>query len=86
MKYNKSEGNDYIQQYPKLKKWINTCICCGQSGYKPDLPETLINKWGNKTMGAYNIRKYFRSLKVNEVGICEECQRVQERREKNKLP
>lgn len=75
MKYIGDEGNSYIQQYPGLKKWLNTCICCGQSGYKPELPETLINKWG-KTAAAYNIRKYFRPMKVNEVSICGDCQKV----------
>lgn len=76
MKYIGDEGNSYIQQYPGLKKWINTCICCRQSGYKPELPEALINKWGIETAAAYNIRKYFRPMKVNEVSICEDCQKV----------
>ena len=76
MRYNKGEGNDYIKQYPGLKKWINTCICCGKSGYKPDLPEALINKWGDETAAAYHIRKYFRPMKVNEVSICEDCQKA----------
>lgn len=30
MRYNKSEGNDYIKQYPSLKKWINTAFAVGK--------------------------------------------------------
>ena len=78
MKYRHNEGLNYIKQYPKLKKWINTCICCGSIGYNPELPEDLTDNWGQgeyTTLAARFIRKYFNPLKVNELGICETCQK-----------
>lgn len=79
MQYNKNDGLNYIKSYPKLKKWINECIVCGSVGYKPELPEKLTSNLGNgefQTFGADNIRSYFQPLAVNELGICEECQKM----------
>ena len=55
-----SEGFDYLKKYPKLKKWMNTCVCCGSTGYDPDMPEELTRNCGQGefiTMAAQNIRK-----------------------------
>lgn len=74
------KGMDYLREFPKMKKWINTCICCGKSGYDPSMPEVLTRNCGQgefKTAFARYIREYFQEMNVNELGICEECQRVQ---------
>lgn len=79
MRYNKNEGLNYIKSYPKLKKWINECIICGNVGYNPELPEKLTSNLGNgefQTFGADIIRAYFQPLAVNELGICEVCQKL----------
>ncbi len=77
MKYSKNEGKEYIKKFPHLKKWINVCICCGTWGYKPELPDYLYNtKIDSTTACAQNIRRYFNPLQINELGICEDCQRV----------
>lgn len=78
----KDNGSNYIQQFPQLKKWINTCVCCGESGYDPSLPEVLTSSWGQgeiKTVAADHIRKFFKPMCVNELGICEDCQKVHNR-------
>lgn len=46
MQYRRGEGFEYLRKYPGLKKWIRTCICCGSTGYDPDLPEKLTRNWG----------------------------------------
>ena len=28
-----NEGEEYINAFPKLKKWINECLCCHEKGY-----------------------------------------------------
>lgn len=79
MKRNNWYGFDYLKQFPKLNKWMNTCICCGSVGYKPDLPDNITTRDGRgevETFGAQSIRRYFQPLKVNELSICEECQKV----------
>lgn len=79
MRYNKNDGLNYIKSYPKLKKWINECIICENVGYKPELPEKLTSNLGNgefQTISADNIRNYFQPMAVNELGICEECQKM----------
>jgi hypothetical protein len=80
---NKNEGLKYIQQYPRLRKWINTCICCGAVGYNPNMPETLtrrdkMRQGEYETLSAYNIRKYFNPMAVNDMGLCEDCQKMRE--------
>lgn len=65
MQHKNDNGMQYLQQYPDLKKWINTYICCGQSGYDPNMPEVLTANWGQgevKTAKAYYIRKYFHAM------------------------
>ena len=37
----KTEALNYLKQYPKMTKWMNTCICCGTMGYNPDMPEKI---------------------------------------------
>ena len=41
MKRNGNEGEEYINAFPKFKKWINECICCHEKGYKPNMPEKI---------------------------------------------
>ena len=74
----KDEGLDYIKSFPELKKWINTCVCCGSIGYNPEMPEVLTRRSGTGehwTVAAQNIRKYFQPLRVNELSICDMCQK-----------
>ena len=75
----KDEGLDYLKRYPELKKWMSTCICCGSIGYAPELPEVLTKNSGTGeygTMAAQNIRRYFQPLRVNELSICDICQKM----------
>ena len=74
----KDEALDYLKSYPELKKWINTCACCGKIGYNPELPTVLTrsSRTGEHwTAAAQNLRKYNQPLPVNELGICEVCQK-----------
>lgn len=75
----KDKGLEYLKVYPQLKKWINTCIICGSIGYNPELPEVLSrsSRMGEHwTAAAQNIRKYFQPLQVNELSICDVCQKI----------
>ena len=74
-----NEGDLYLQSYPKLKKWMRTCVCCGAYGYAPEMPDELTKKIGGEewvTLAGDNIRKHFFPLKVNESGLCETCERL----------
>lgn len=74
----KEKGLNYLKQYPKLSKWINTCVCCGSIGYSPNLPTEITKNWGQgefSTAATQNIRSYFQPLDVNEMSVCETCQR-----------
>ena len=35
------EGEEYINAFPRLKKWINECLCCHEKGYKPSMPDKI---------------------------------------------
>lgn len=72
------EGLAYLKQYPKLNQWINKCICCGSIGYSPSMPEKITTNWGQGeciTVASQHLRKYFQPLAVNEIGVCEICQK-----------
>ncbi len=51
----KTEALNYLKQYPKMTKWMNTCICCGTMGYNPDMPEKRLLR----EMAMENITLYF---------------------------
>lgn len=67
------DGLDYIRMYPRLMKWINTCSGCGAIGHKPELPEQITRKGGQWTVCAQNLRRFFKELVVNDVGLCGIC-------------
>lgn len=74
----RDKGLEYLKQYPKLNKWMNRCICCGSMGYNPELPRVLTTNWGQGetiTAAAQTLRKYFQPLEVNEISLCETCQK-----------
>ena len=63
-----NDGLLYLQDYPKLRQWINQCVACQQVGYKPELPDSI-----GVGVAARNLRRYFRPLFLNEIGLCEQC-------------
>ena len=66
------KGQEYIDAFPKLKKWINECSCCHRKGYKPDMPEKITIVEGSTEV--WHIKKYFKPLSVNQNGLCEVCE------------
>ena len=40
---------------PKIKKWVNECVCCHKQGYNPDLPENIsVHEF---SMACYEIKR-----------------------------
>lgn len=67
-------GNEYLDSFPKFRKWINECIYCHRQGYKPDIPEQISVVEGS--LGSYYIKKYFLPLAIDENGYCEVCAKL----------
>lgn len=68
-----SKGKDkdlYLKENPEANKWLNQCIICQSLGHKPEMPERI-------TPGylAENIRSYFPKLAVNDISVCEQCEK-----------
>lgn len=70
----KNNGNRYLQNYPRLWKWINKCVGCQTIGYKPELPANITRKGGMVTGAAQNLRRFFNELRINEDGFCDQCE------------
>ena len=68
------KGEEYINAFPKFKKWINECVCCHTKGYDPSMP-LHIGAY-EYSLGVYYIKKYFRPLSINEDGLCEQCSKI----------
>ena len=66
-----NQGEEYIEAFPKFKKWINECACCHSKRYDPSMPDQI-----SEGLGSYYIKKYFKPMPLNEDGICEVCQRL----------
>ena len=73
MKKNK-QGEEYIDAFPKLKKWINECICCHEKGYNPSIPEKITTVVGS--LEVYYIKKYFKPMSINHDGLCPQCDKI----------
>jgi hypothetical protein len=71
--HKKSTSERYLQQYPRLSRWINVCVRCGTKGYKPELPE---NVYPYFNVAGDNLRELFNPLTLNEYELCEVCARV----------
>lgn len=68
------QGEEYINKFPKLKKWINECLCCHKKGYNPSMPAKITVV--DSSLETYYVKKYFKPLSVNKDGICEQCQKI----------
>lgn len=68
---NQNKGEEYINAFPKFKKWINECNVCHRKGYNPNIPEQITSVKGS--LGTYYIKKYFSPLFLDERGLCEQC-------------
>ncbi len=69
-----NKGEEYITAFPKLRKWINECICCHEKGYNPAMPEKITIVEGS--LEVYNIKRYFKPLELNQDGLCPQCEKV----------
>ncbi len=67
-------GQEYIDHFPKLKKWINECSCCHRKGYDPDMPEKITIVEGSAEV--YFIKKYFKPFSINKNGLCSVCEKI----------
>jgi hypothetical protein len=67
------DGLAYLQQYPRLRKWINQCVTCQAIGLKPEMPVQI-----GPGVAAENLRRVFRDLRLNATGQCEQCDKPRE--------
>ncbi|MFA7236842.1 MAG: hypothetical protein WC058_08260 [Phycisphaeraceae bacterium] len=70
MKHQRYNIDKYLQQYPGLAKWVQTCAACGARGYRPDLPENI---YPHPNVGAQHLRRMFEPLELDDRGLCEQC-------------
>ncbi|GER78815.1 MAG: hypothetical protein M5U11_01485 [Anaerolineales bacterium] len=56
---------------PRIRKWIVQCAICQSTGYLPSVSK--------KFFGRKHLVTFFKSLDVNEAGICNFCQQALEK-------
>lgn len=66
----RKDNENYIRKYPEMRKWIIECVVCQSIGYKSNLPENIY-----PGVLAQNIRKIYNELEVNEINICNDCEK-----------
>ena len=66
------QRNEYLDNHPKYRKWVNECVCCHRQGYNPNMPEHISVVEGS--LECYHIKKYFSPpLTLDADGYCEVC-------------
>ena len=68
------KGEEYINAFPKLKKWINECLLCHRKGYDPSMPDKITTVEGS--LEVLYLKKYFEPLILNKNGLCQDCERL----------
>ena len=63
-----NDGLLYLQEYPRLRKWINQCAACQQIGYKPEMPKQI-----GPGVAAQYLRRFFPQMGLDAAGLCEQC-------------
>lgn len=71
-KHDPKYAEDYADMFRHIRKWINQCVVCQQVGHKADLP---IGSSSRDIHIFDNIKKYWEPLVINELGLCEVCER-----------
>lgn len=66
----RADKEQYLNDYPEIRRWLNECLVCHSVGYKPELPVKIY-----PGQMAENIRKFYSPLVVNEISICDDCDR-----------
>ena len=81
-KYNKRGKSLYIESWnPDAKRFINTCVLCGDRGYNPSIEEEGFvhpapDKRDHVHSAIYDeLTRSFKRLKLDELGRCEVCAR-----------
>lgn len=69
-----NKGEEYINTFPKLKKWINECSLCHKKGYDPFMPDKITTEDGS--LEVYYLKKYFKPLSLNKDGFCQQCEKI----------
>ncbi|MEY8392951.1 hypothetical protein D3Z36_16930 [Lachnospiraceae bacterium] len=79
-KHTKRGYSLYIEKWNRsVKKYINTCAICGQSGYSPVIEqENFCDSFENKIIYK-ELLKTLRKLELDELGRCKICANVQDR-------
>jgi hypothetical protein len=64
----KADKEQYLNDYPAVRRWLNEFMVCHTVGYKPEMPKKIY-----PGQMAENIRKLFSPLEVNDISICDDC-------------
>ncbi len=65
------ERDNWLDSFPGVrKKFLNQCVVCQEIGYDPEKIEAKEGRY----FKVY-IQKYWHALPVNDLGICEICER-----------
>lgn len=78
-KHTKRGYSLYIEKWNgSAKKYINTCMICGQKGYSPVIEhKDFCNSLENKAIYK-ELTKTLSEMRLDELGRCEACARVQD--------
>lgn len=71
----------YIEKWnTSAKKYINTCAICGQKGYSPVIEQAEFQESLNTWVIYKELTRTLRRMKLDKLGRCEDCARVQDTR------
>jgi len=76
----RSRKDNWFDQNPYAKRFINTCVMCGKQGYAPQIDnadfagrESTVYHWFSREKLKAMLRNYYEPLALDETGRCESC-------------
>jgi hypothetical protein len=76
----RSRKDNWFEQNPYARRFINTCIKCGKQGYAPQIDDadfagnesTVFHRFSREKLKVM-LSKYFEPLALDDTGSCESC-------------
>lgn len=73
----------FLEEAPRMRKWVHECVSCHHRGYKPELPES---QFDNSAVTATQLRRLVDEMALDEAGVCEQCRQARGKTEDSPHP
>jgi hypothetical protein len=64
---------EFLMKYPYMLRWVNECLSCHHTGYKPEMPEPEVDF---SVFIPAKLRRLVDELDLDENSLCQQCRQA----------